>query len=556
MKNNRKADDYPALISLGLFFLAGLFYMIRTDNRYLDTSLFYLCSLIYMGLIIGWITFNRKRFISERMRTLLMTMAFFLLLYIFLRTVRYRCVSDDTPGLSRFLWYLYYIPQIFAPLLSFVAAHCVGKADEEKLSKKWVIVFLFAAVLSVGILTNDFHELAFVFREDFYNWNFDYSYGILFYTVTVWIYFWLLASIFMLYHKCKIASIRHRVWLPFIWLPVGTLLIVLLALEKVTGIRVYFRLPEIQCFILMAIWESCIKIGLVPSNIEYNDFFSHSDLDVQIADAEGRVIYRSENAAPLSHEQMRSAIEKPILIRQNTLLRSNKVLGGNVFWTQDLTAENEMNEQLREIGEHLSQESDLIQAENEMKEKKARIEEQNRLYDSIAVLVKPYLDRIDRLIDDEDRFKENLETAMVLNGYIKRRANLILIGDGKETLCAQELYLSIKESCEYLKLCGVSGFVSLSPQDFSAPKEEICFAFDFWQLWVDEGLGTMTAITADILSENGRLCLRICADGIDGEVGEERYGGTISALGASVCVQREDETVFVRLSFQKGGGSV
>lgn len=553
MKNDRKADGFPATCALGLFILAGLLRTIQPENTYLNMAFFYLCSFIYFGLIICWIAFIQKRFISNRMRLLLVTMAFFLLLYILFRTQRYSLVSQNTPRLSRFLWYLYYVPQIFAPLLSFVAAFSVGRAEDEKLPKQWLIAFLAATVLSVGILTNDFHELAFRFREGFYNWITDYSYGFLFYTVTVWIYFWLLASIIMLYHKCRISSIRHRVWLPFIWLPVGTLLVILLALEDVIRIPSLFRLPEIHCFILIAIWESCIKIGLVPSNIEYNDFFSHSSLDVQITNADYDVIYRSEKAETLSGKQMRSAAKSPVLIRKNTLLCSHKVLGGNVFWTEDLTAVNSLNEQLREIGENLSQESDLLQAENEMKEQKARIEEQNRLYDSIAVLVKPYLDRIDSLITDDKSFKDNLKIAMVLNCYIKRRANLILIGDTKESLFANELYLGIKESCEYLKLCGVSSLVSLSSEDFSAPKEEICFAFDFWQLWIDEGLGTITAITADISLRDKGLYLKLCADGMDSLVSEEKYAQMLSALGGNVTVEREDETVFVCLRFRKDG---
>lgn len=553
MKEKRKSDDFPASAALGIFFFAGLLLLIRTDNVYLNSVLFYTCSFIFFGLIICWTVFIQKRFISDRMRTLLVTMASFLLLYILLRTVRYKYVSVNTPMLSRFLWYLYYVPQIFAPLLSFIAAFSVGKADEEKISKRWFFAFFAAAVLSVGILTNDFHELAFRFREGFYNWETDYSYGFLFYTVTVWIYFWLLASIVMLYHKCRISSIRHRVWLPFVWVPVGTFFVVMLALEDVTGVRSLFRLPEIHCFILAAIWESCIKIGLVPSNIEYNDFFSHSSLDTQIADAGFNVIYRSENAEPLSEKQMLLSIEKPVLIRQNTLLCSHEVLGGNIFWIEDLTAVNRMNEQLREIGEHLAQESDLIKAENEMKKQKSRIEEQNRLYDGIAVLVRPYLDRINLLITDESRFHDNLKTAMVLNCYIKRRSNLILIADTIDTLSIQELYFSIKESCEYLEFCGVSSHVSFPSRDFSVPKEEICFAFDFWQLWIDEGLGCLTAITADISIRDGGLSLILCADGINSTVSEEKYRKTLMKLGGSVRIDREDETVFICLYFKKGG---
>lgn len=552
MKRNPKSGDFPSAAALCLFLLAGLLRFVRPENDFLKTVLFYFGTFLYFGLILCWMVYVRKRFISRRLRRLLLCMAVFLLFYIFFRTIRYRCVSLDTPRLSRFLWYLYYLPQIFAPLLSFVAAFCVGRAEDKKPSKRWWAALLAAAVLSVGVLTNDFHQLAFRFQPDFADWNTEYSYGLLFYLVTVWIYAFLAASLVMLYHKCRIASIRHRVWLPFIWLPVGTLFVVMIALESVTGLPWLFRLPETQCFILIAIWESCIRIGLVPSNVEYNDFFSHSSLDVQIADTDGEVIYASETAEPLTKKQMQSATEKPVLLRKNTLLRSNKVFGGHIFWTEDLTAVNTMNEQLREIGEHLSQESDLLKAENDIKAQKARIEEQNRLYDSIAVFLKPYLDRIDRLVTDEAHFNDNLKTAMVLNCYSKRRANLILLGDTKQTLPAKELYLCINESCEYLKLCGVFCFVSL-PQDFTAPKEHIGFAFDFWQLWVDRFLGSLTAVTADILPEKNGLCLKLCADTAGGTVDEEKYADTLSALGGSVSIDREDETLFVCLRLGEDG---
>lgn len=539
--------------ALLLFMLTGSARFVGNDIPIVSTFLFTASTLLYFSLIICWAVYIKKRFIQERIRRLLMLMAFFLMLYIFFRTVKYRYISmQHYPMLSRLLWYGYYIPQIFTPLISFVTACEVGKPEEEKLSRGWIWAFVAASLLAVGILTNDLHMFAFRFRENFENWSSDYSYGFLFYIVTAWIYIWLFASIIMLWHKCTVSSIRHRVWLPFIWLPVGTFFVIMLALEGMIGISFPFRLPEIHCFILIAIWESCIQIGLIPCNTGYGEYFSDSSLAAQIADENGTVVYRSENAPELTRQQMKLAKERPILIAKNTLLQSNTVTGGNIFWSEDLTAVNRMNEELTEIGEHLAEESDLLRAENEVKEQKARILEQNRLYDRIALLSKPKLEKISQLLESGGDFNRNISLACVLGCLIKRRANLTLLSDSSETMSANELYLSLRETAEYLKLCGITSSVRLS-SDGELSSESVLLAFDFWQLWVESGLLCMTAIMADISVCGDDLVIKITADNSGLLCRNEELAARLCTAGGKISVTEEDETVFVLLGIPKGG---
>lgn len=539
--------------ALLLFLLTGSVHYIQSDIPLVSAVLFTGSTFLYFGLIICWAVYIQERFICERIRRLLVLMAFFLMLYIFLRTARYRYISPEHyPTLSRLLWYCYYIPQIFAPLISFVTACAVGKPEDEKLSKLHIWAFVAASLLAVGILTNDLHMFAFRFRENFENWNSDYSYGFLFYLVTAWIYIWLFASILMLWHKCTVSSIRHRAWLPFIWLPIGTFSVIMLALEGVTGVDFPFRLPEIHCFILIAIWESCIQIGLIPCNTGYGEYFSDSSLAAQIADSNGTVVYRSENAPELTRQQMNLAKERPILMTKNTLLQSNTVTGGNIFWTEDLTTVNRMNEELAEIGEHLAEESDLLRAENEMKEQKARILEQNRLYDRIARLSKPKIEKISLLLESDGDFRRNISLACVLGCLIKRRANLTLLSDSCEKLSANELYLSMRETAEYLSLCTIPGSVRLSSDGELSP-ESVLLAFDFWQFWVESGLLCLSAIMADISVCGGDLVIKMTADHFGLLYRNKELDARLDKAGGQLRVTEEDETVFATLIVPEGG---
>ena len=80
-------------------------------------------------------------------------------LWLFLRTVKYRFFSGDT--VTRHLWYLYYVPQILAPLFSLFAALQLGRREGAAFSRRWYLLFIPAALLIGGILSNDLHQLAF-----------------------------------------------------------------------------------------------------------------------------------------------------------------------------------------------------------------------------------------------------------------------------------------------------------------------------------------------------------------------------------------------------------
>ena len=552
LKKKKAFESFPASAALIFFVIAGYLHTLKSSVPRINTIFFISTTFIYLGLILSWSVYVDKRFISDRIRKMLISMAAFLLLYILTRTVKYRFISEDQQTLARFLWYSYYLPQIFAPLISFMTACTVGKPEDKKLSKHWIFTFIAAFLLAAGIMTNDFHQLAFRFNEDMLNWDSDYSYGFLFYAVTGWIYFFILASVFMLWHKCRISSIKRNTWIPLVFLPVGTIMVIMLALESVTGVESIFELPEIHCFILIAIWESCIKIGLIPCNSGYSEYFTNSSLSAQIADTQNNVVFRSKSAADITKKQMEQAKKSPVLIAKNTVLHSNAVCGGNVFWTEDLTAVNKMNRELREIGERLSEESELLRAENEIKEQRARIEEQNRLYDSIAVLLKPQLDEIARLLESEADFDEKIRLVCVLNCYVKRRANLALLSDSCKYIDSRELYLSVRESVEYIKLCGASGFVSFSG-DCAALSEHILLAFDIWQCWIEASLNTLNAVMTNIYAEEGSVLIKLSLDGVCNFPPDEVTGEKLSLCGGKMSVKQEDGTVFVRLFIPRGG---
>ena len=108
-------------IALGLFILAGFFRQLdRVTAPLPSAACFLLTNLIYIGLAMAWGFSISRRILHRNDRRWLLLGCAMAVLWLFLRAVKYRFFSDDT--ITRYLWYLYYVPQILAPLFSLFAA--------------------------------------------------------------------------------------------------------------------------------------------------------------------------------------------------------------------------------------------------------------------------------------------------------------------------------------------------------------------------------------------------------------------------------------------------
>ena len=118
-------------LALGLFVLAGFFRQAdRVDAPLPSAAFFLLTNLIYIGLAMGWGFSISRRILHRGDRRWLLLGCAMAVLWLFLRTVKYRFFNDNT--VTRYLWYLYYVPQILAPLFSLFAALQLGRRADQR----------------------------------------------------------------------------------------------------------------------------------------------------------------------------------------------------------------------------------------------------------------------------------------------------------------------------------------------------------------------------------------------------------------------------------------
>lgn len=526
-------------LALGLFVLAGFFrQMDRLAAPLPSAACFLLTNLIYIGLAMAWgFSISRRTLHRDDRRWLLLGCAM-AVLWLFLRAVKYRFFSDD--AITRHLWYLYYVPQILAPLFSLFAALQLGRREGDALSRKWYLLFIPAVLLIGGVLTNDLHQLVFRAVPGAATLETDYTHGWMYYLAMTWIVGLLLATGIIVYRKCRVSESRRYAWIPLCIFLGGFALCAL----SFANIYTFHKMPECFCLTFAAFWESCLQVGLLPTNGYYRFFFSESTVAAQIVNGRGEPVYRAKNAPNLTPDQLEAAACESILLNADTRLQSAPVQDGRVYWLEDISKINRIQAQLAEINARLSEENELIQAENELKRQRAQIEEQNRLMDAMLSLVQPQLLAINRLLSDKSA--QSLKHICILGAYVKRRVNLALICDKKMVVPVDELAHCIRESLTYLTQYGAVCALHQEGRG-SVSSREAQTAYDFFEDCLEAALPSLSALMVR-LECGERFSIRLMLEDAAGLPNVDQY----RTLG-KLTIDDADGALCATLSFDRGG---
>ena len=128
------------LITSGtVLFAVVLAYTFRLIGRgsFYPTLFSYLRSFIYIGLYAAWGLSVRRRIAQKQVGRYLTSVSVLLILWFVFRTVKYFIFRH--PDAIRYLWYLFYLPMLFVPMLALLIAMSLGKPDDYRLPK-WTCV--------------------------------------------------------------------------------------------------------------------------------------------------------------------------------------------------------------------------------------------------------------------------------------------------------------------------------------------------------------------------------------------------------------------------------
>ncbi len=552
--------------------LSGILFTVENENDILHSILLYfflliLCffaevniipdvfpwrmisSIYFLALGVLLVIYFAERIADRgKLKRWMLFCAWLIVTFMLLRMVRYEVFPAGTI-FARYTWYFYYLPMLFIPLCTFYATLYIDGEEKREFAKAKHLFGVITTLLFFGVLSNDFHQTVFDFPDGFLNWEDDYTHGFGFFVVIAWTYFLYILSIVIMFRKCRLSKVKKRWWITIIPFALGITMQLLIALgkmPKVNGLMV-INFPEAVCFMIALFWECCIRIGLIPTNKGYGELMRVSSLALQITDENGVAIYKSISANELKEADKKKT--EPILLDENTELYCEKIPGGYTYWQNDISELNEINKKLEEVHSLLSEETELIRLENELKEKRVSIEQRTALYELInsktATQSKQIAELAESALAEKDTKIRNYNAGLIcfLGAYIKRYANLMLLAENESMMSTAELGMAIGESLRYLGNMNIP-CAYVSNVDVNIPTDNVVLLYEIFERLVEESLSSLKAVYVKVENSSG-IILKITLEGASAVLNEETKD-KLFQVGIPVTIKYEDEISYIR----------
>lgn len=416
----------------------------------------YIRAALYLLLFSLWGYSLDRRIIQPQTLHWLRLTAALMLLWLILRTLKYEFVTDLT--VARYIWYLYYLPMLFIPLLGVYIALSLGKSEKFRLTGRIGALAIIPAVLFLLVITNDLHQQVFAFSSGVPGGpdNYSYSYGPVYFCYLGWTVTCMFFSLILLLKKSRVPCSKKKRLAPFV-IGCATVLYGILYLLGLPAVRRWFGDMNVMfCLLYAAIYESCIRCRMIPSNTGYVELFEATTLAACIADRSGNIVLRSRAAG----EGMVCPREGVPLIRPNGIrISSAPISGGYAVWQDNVRPLTELRARLSENKTKINSNKEKLREAYIIQKKLLELTEKNRIYDEMEARYGDQITRVGQLLRQcqgaaPEEIQSALKRILLLGTYIKRSANLYFLSQEYELLPQQELRLTIDEAVRVITVCG------------------------------------------------------------------------------------------------------
>lgn len=489
---------------------------------------------LYLLLFALWGFALDRRIIQRQTLHCLRLTAALMLLWLILRTLKYSVVTGLAAG--RYIWYLYYLPMLFLPLLGVYIALSMGKSEDYRLSRGTGMLSIIPAALFLLVITNDLHQQVFAFKSGVPGLPVSgtYSYRPLYFICLGWMVACMAFSLVCLFRKSRIPSGEGKRITPFV-LGCAMLLYSILYLSGIPAVRWWFGDMNVMfCLLYAAIYESCIRCRMIPSNTGYVELFEASTLAACIADRSGRIVLRSRAAG----KDMTCPQEGQRIVRPDGMrISSAPISGGYAVWQDNVRQLAELRTRLNANKEEMERNKKKLKDAYLVQKSLHELTEKNRIYNELeakhsrqTAQMRQMLARCERSGPAERR--SLLKKVLLLGTYIKRSANLYFLCSEYQWLPQQELRLTVDEAVRALTACGTEcGVIYRTTEPMRA--SEVVRLFDLLEIVAETTVDDLRSLFISVSDSAMDLSVECAAD--------------LSAIASpEVTVRQEDGLWLVR----------
>jgi hypothetical protein len=497
-----KATKKILLYALGVLTLIAFAMWLRYASRHIfhSPAVSHLRSGIYVFLFSAWCYSLWIRIVQTQVRHYLLAISVLMVLWILLRSIKFSIENTDA---ERWLWYFYYFPMLFIPMLSVFVSRSLGKGEDFRLPRWTKLLYLPTLLLLLLVLTNDLHQQVFSFPSGVLS-DRAYRYESGYFFVLGWEALCAGFALLSMVKNCRILRSRRIRWLPLVPLALS-LAYAYAYVKKVHWVWVLAGdMTVSQCLIFASILECCIQCGLIQSNLGYDELFEATSLPVQITDPAFCSQYVSaamQGALPQS--ELRQMQQDTVHLGDDTLLKRHKLRRGWVFWKEDISALNQVQRELELTRDELRDTGDVLEVENAQRARWLKLTEENRLYDMMEAQTARQIAMLRDLLaelqktEEPDRARRLLGQVIIIGTYIKRRNNLIFVGEQRGAISVQELLLCLNESSENISVYGADCKTIIKGEG-QLTVEQATQVYDLFEAVVETELESLRALLISI----------------------------------------------------------
>ena len=497
-----KATKKSILFALSVLALSAFAMWLRYASRHIfhSPAVSHLRSGIYVFLFSAWCYSLWIRIVQTQVRRYLLAISVLMVLWILLRSIKFSIENTDA---ERWLWYFYYFPMLFIPMLSVFVSRSLGKGEDFRLPRWTKLLYVPTLLLLLLVLTNDLHQQVFSFPSGVLS-DREYRYKGGYFFVLGWEALCAGFAFLSMAKNCRIPRSRRIRWLPLVPLALS-LAYACAYVKKVYWVWVLAGdMTVSQCLIFASILECCIQCGLIQSNLGYDELFEATSLPVQITNHVFRSKYVSvamQGALPQS--ELRQMQQDTVHLGDDTLLKRHKLRRGWVFWKEDISALNQIRKELELTRDELRDTGDVLATENAQRARWLKLIEENRLYDMMEAQTARQIAMLRDLLaelqktEDSGRARHLLGQVIIIGTYIKRRSNLIFVGVQRGAISVQELRLCLNESSENISVYGADCKTIIKGEG-QLTVEQATQVYDLFEAVVETELESLRALLISI----------------------------------------------------------
>lgn len=468
---------------------------------------------LYLLLFTLWGFSLGRRIIQRQALHCLRLTAALMLLWLILRTLKYSVVTG--PAAGRYIWYLYYLPMLFLPLLCVYIALSMGKSEDYRLSRGTGMLSIIPAALFLLVITNDLHQQVFAFKSGVPGLPVSgtYSYRPLYFICLGWMVVCMAFSLVCLFRKSRIPNGEGKRITPFV-LGCAMLLYSILYLSGIPAVRWWFGDMNVMfCLLYAAIYESCIRCRMIPSNTGYVELFEASTLAACIADRSGRIVLRSRAAG----EDMTCPQEGQRIVRPDGMrISSAPISGGYAVWQDNVRQLAELRTRLNANKEEMERNKKKLKDAYLVQKSLHELTEKNRIYNELEAKHSRQTAQMRQMLAQCERSgpaerRSLLKKVLLLGTYIKRSANLYFLSSEYQWLPQQELRLTVDEAVRALTACGTEcGVIYRTTEPMRA--SEVARLFDLLEIVAETTVDDLRSLFISVSDSAMDLSVECAAD--------------------------------------------